>query len=120
MRLPGSICTTQPPFVVFRHPGYTTGDAIAAIREVAAATTLPHGFDIAFEDLSYDESRRGNEALFIFIIVIIFVYLVLAAQYESFLLPMAGNTISAGRGFWIVSHAQNDGPWPTMFMRRLV
>lgn len=68
--------------------GYTTGDAIAAIREVAA-TTLPRGYDIAFEDLSYDESRRGNEALFIFIIVIIFVYLVLAGQYESFLLPLA-------------------------------
>ncbi|MEQ9424153.1 MAG: efflux RND transporter permease subunit [Cyclobacteriaceae bacterium] len=68
--------------------GYTTGDAIAAIREVAA-TTLPRGYDIAFEDLSYDESRRGNEAVFIFIIVIIFVYLVLAAQYESFLLPLA-------------------------------
>lgn len=68
--------------------GYTTGDAIEAIREVAAAT-LPRGYDIAFEDLSYDESRRGNEALFIFIIVIIFVYLVLAGQYESFLLPLA-------------------------------
>ncbi|MEQ9467589.1 MAG: efflux RND transporter permease subunit [Ekhidna sp.] len=68
--------------------GYTTGDAIAAIREVAAST-LPRGYDIAFEDLSYDESRRGNEALFIFIIVIIFVYLVLAGQYESFLLPLA-------------------------------
>ncbi len=68
--------------------GYTTGDAIAAIREVAA-NTLPKGYDIAFEDLSYDESRRGNEALFIFVIVIIFVYLVLAGQYESFLLPLA-------------------------------
>ncbi|WP_421870555.1 efflux RND transporter permease subunit [Marinoscillum sp.] len=68
--------------------GYTTGDAIEAIREVAA-TTLPRGYDIAFEDLSYDQSRRGNEALYIFIIVIIFVYLVLAGQYESFLLPLA-------------------------------
>jgi len=69
-------------------PGFTTGDAIAAIREVAAAT-LPRGHDVAFEDLSYDESRRGNEALFIFVIVLVFVYLVLAAQYESFLLPLA-------------------------------
>ncbi|MEQ9007125.1 MAG: efflux RND transporter permease subunit, partial [Ekhidna sp.] len=68
--------------------GYTTGDAIEAIREVAA-NTLPRGYDIAWEDLSYDQSRRGNEALYIFIIVIIFVYLVLAAQYESFLLPLA-------------------------------
>lgn len=69
-------------------PGYTTGDAIAAIREVAAEN-LPHGYDIAFEDLSYDESRRGNEGIYIFAVVLIFVYLVLAAQYESFLLPLA-------------------------------
>lgn len=68
--------------------GHTTGDAIAAIQEVAGQT-LPRGYDIAWEDLSYDQARRGNEALFIFIIVLIFVYLVLAGQYESFLLPLA-------------------------------
>jgi len=68
--------------------GYTTGDAINAIREVAA-NTLPRGYDIAWEDLSFDQAKRGNEALFIFIIVIIFVYLVLAGQYESFILPLA-------------------------------
>lgn len=67
--------------------GYTTGDAIEAIQEVAAAN-LPRGYDIAWEDLSYDQARRGNEALYVFIIVLIFVYLVLAAQYESFLLPL--------------------------------
>lgn len=68
-------------------PGYTTGDAIGAIREVSR--NLPRGYDIAFEDLSYDESRRGSEAVYIFVIVLVFVYLVLAAQYESFLLPLA-------------------------------
>lgn len=68
--------------------GYTTGDAINAIREVAKET-LPNGYDIAWEGLSYDEADRGNEAVYIFIIVLIFVYLVLAAQYESFLLPLA-------------------------------
>lgn len=68
--------------------GYTTGDAIQAIREVARES-LPNGYDIAWEDLSYDESRRGNEAVYIFIVVLLFVYLVLAAQYESFLLPLA-------------------------------
>ena len=68
--------------------GYTTGDAIEAIKEVAAAE-LPQGYDIAWEGLSYDESRRGNEAINIFIIVLIFVYLVLASQYESFLIPLA-------------------------------
>lgn len=69
-------------------PGYTTGDAIDAIKEVAAQT-LPNGYDIAWEGLSYDEAHRGNEALYIFIIVLIFVYLVLASQYESFIIPFA-------------------------------
>ncbi len=68
--------------------GYTTADAIQAIREVAKEK-LPRGYDIAWEGLSYDEAQRGNEALYIFIVVLIFVYLVLAAQYESFILPLA-------------------------------
>ena len=68
--------------------GYTSGDAIAAIQEVAKET-LPRGYDIAWEGLSYDEAGRGNESIYIFTIVLIFVYLVLAAQYESFLLPLA-------------------------------
>jgi HAE1 family hydrophobic/amphiphilic exporter-1 len=67
--------------------GYTTAEAIDAIREVSKS--LPRGYDIAFEGLSYDESIRGNEALYVFIIVLAFVYLVLAAQYESFIIPLA-------------------------------
>jgi HAE1 family hydrophobic/amphiphilic exporter-1 len=67
--------------------GYTTGDAIEAVKEVAAKT-LPRGYDIAWEGLSFDEAARGNEALVIFAVVLIFVYLVLAAQYESFVLPL--------------------------------
>ncbi|RFC36589.1 MAG: hydrophobic/amphiphilic exporter-1, HAE1 family [Candidatus Nitrotoga sp. LAW] len=67
--------------------GYTTGAAIKAVEEVAKAT-LPQGFDVAWEGLSFDEALRGNEALVIFAIVIMFVYLVLAAQYESFVLPL--------------------------------
>jgi len=50
---------------------------------------LPRGYDIAWEGLSYDEAKRGNEALYIFIVVLIFIYLVLAAQYESFIIPLA-------------------------------
>ena len=69
-------------------PGYTTADAIQAIRETAKET-LPNGYDIAWEGLSYDEASRGNESLYIFIVVLVFVYLVLAAQYESFILPLA-------------------------------
>lgn len=68
--------------------GYSSGDAIEAIKEVAK-TTLPRGYDIAWEGISFDESKRGNEALYIFIVVIFFVYLILSAQYESFLLPFA-------------------------------
>lgn len=68
--------------------GYTTGDAITAIQEVAN-NVLPRGFDIAWEGLSYDEAQRGNESIYIFLVVVFFVYLVLAAQYESFVLPLA-------------------------------
>lgn len=66
--------------------GYSSGDAINAIKEVAAKS-LPRGYDIAWEGLSYDEARRGNEALYIFLVVLFFVYLILSAQYESFILP---------------------------------
>jgi HAE1 family hydrophobic/amphiphilic exporter-1 len=68
--------------------GYSSGEAIKAVQEVAAKT-LPHGFDIDWAALSYDETRRGNEAIYIFIIVLVFVYFVLAAQYESFIIPLS-------------------------------
>lgn len=67
--------------------GYTTAEAIQAVREVAKE--MPKGYDIAWEGLSYDESNRGNESIYIFGIVLAFVYLVLAAQYESFIIPLA-------------------------------
>ncbi|HEY8935548.1 MAG TPA: efflux RND transporter permease subunit [Cyclobacteriaceae bacterium] len=68
--------------------GYSSGEAIKAVQEVAAKT-LPRGYDIDWAALSYDEVRRGNEAVYIFLIVLAFVYLVLAAQYESFIIPLA-------------------------------
>jgi HAE1 family hydrophobic/amphiphilic exporter-1 len=68
--------------------GYSSGEAIKAIEEVAAKT-LPRGYGIDWEGLSKDEVGRGNEALYIFLVVLAFVYLILAAQYESFLLPLA-------------------------------
>lgn len=68
--------------------GYSSGDAIKAIQEVAKET-LPRGYDIAWEGLSFDEARRGNEAIYILFVVLFLVYLILAAQYESFLLPFA-------------------------------
>ncbi|HMB03299.1 MAG TPA: efflux RND transporter permease subunit [Isosphaeraceae bacterium] len=69
-------------------PGYSSGQAIDAIREVAAET-LPPGYGIGWEGLSYDEAGKGNLAVYIFLIVVVFVYLVLVGQYESFLLPLA-------------------------------
>lgn len=68
--------------------GYSSGQAITAIQEVAAQT-LPPGYGIGWEGLSYDESSKGNQAIVIFVVVVVFVYLVLVGQYESFLLPLA-------------------------------
>ena len=68
--------------------GYSTGQAIEAIKEVAEET-LPNGYGIGWQGLSYDEARKGNTAIYIFLIVVVFVYLVLVGQYESFLLPLA-------------------------------
>src|SRR5947209_16049844 len=68
--------------------GYSTGQAIEAIKEVGAQT-LPRGFDVGWSGLAYDEARKVNEAVYVFLIVVAFVYLVLVAQYESFILPLA-------------------------------
>jgi len=66
--------------------GYSSGEAIQAIQEVAEKT-LPRGFGIDWAGISKDEVGRGNEAAYIFLICLAFVYLILAAQYESFVLP---------------------------------
>ncbi len=68
--------------------GFSSGQAIKAIQEVAAET-LPRGYDIGWEGISYDEASKGNAAVYILGIVIVFVYLVLVGQYESFFLPLA-------------------------------
>ncbi|MGY4385297.1 HAE1 family hydrophobic/amphiphilic exporter-1 [Pedobacter sp. UYP24] len=68
--------------------GYSSGSAIEAVAEVAKKT-LPRGFGIDWAGISADEVSRGNEAIYIFLICLGFVYLILAAQYESFLLPFA-------------------------------
>jgi HAE1 family hydrophobic/amphiphilic exporter-1 len=68
--------------------GYSTGQAIKAVQEVADET-LPKGYGLDWAGISYDESRKGNEAVYIFLIVVSFVYLVLVGQYESFILPLA-------------------------------
>ncbi len=68
-------------------PGYSSGQAIAAIKDVAKEK-LPKGFDYDWAGSSRDQAESGNEAIFIFIICMLFVYLLLSAQYESFLLPL--------------------------------
>ena len=67
--------------------GYSSGQAIKAIQEVADKT-LPRGFGIDWAGISKDEVGRGNEAVYIFLICLGFVYLILSAQYESFILPL--------------------------------
>lgn len=67
--------------------GFSSGDAIAAVQEVAK-NKLPKGFDIDWAGITRDEVNAGNEAIYIFLICLAFVYLLLAAQYESFLLPL--------------------------------
>lgn len=67
--------------------GYSSGDAIAAVERVAKET-LPRGFDVEWSGMTREEILSGNQTIYIFLICLLFVYLLLAAQYESFLLPM--------------------------------
>jgi HAE1 family hydrophobic/amphiphilic exporter-1 len=68
--------------------GYSSGQAIQAVNEVAAET-LPRGYGLGWEGISWDESKKGNESIYIFLIVVAFVYLILVGQYESFVIPLA-------------------------------
>jgi HAE1 family hydrophobic/amphiphilic exporter-1 len=67
--------------------GFSSGDAIAAIEEVAKKN-LPKGFSYEYSGMTREEIESGNQIVFIFLICLLFVYLLLAAQYESFLLPL--------------------------------
>lgn len=69
-------------------PGYSSGDAIAAVEKIAAEK-LPRGYGIEWSGMTREQILSGNQAVFIFLICLVFVYLLLAAQYESFLLPLA-------------------------------
>ncbi len=67
--------------------GKSSGDAIKAV-EAAAKEVLPRGFDYEWSGMTREQILSGNQAIYIFIICLVFVYLILAAQYESFLLPL--------------------------------
>ena len=68
--------------------GYSTGDALKACQEVAAET-LPTGYGYEYSGLTRSEAESSNSTSLIFVLCFIFVYLILSAQYESYLLPFS-------------------------------
>jgi len=69
-------------------PGYSTGDAIRAIEETAKQV-LPRGYQYEWTGMTREEKNAGSQTTLIFLLSVIFVYFLLAAQYESYILPLA-------------------------------
>lgn len=69
------------------NPGYSSGDAIKAVEEVAK--TLPTNYTTAYSGLTREEVNAGNQTTTIFLLSLVFVYFLLAAQYESYLIPFS-------------------------------
>jgi HAE1 family hydrophobic/amphiphilic exporter-1 len=69
-------------------PGVSTGDALAAMEQLAERA-LPSGMSYEWTELAYQEKQTGGSAVFIFALSVLFAFLVLAAQYESWVLPLA-------------------------------
>jgi hydrophobe/amphiphile efflux-1 (HAE1) family protein len=69
-------------------PGYSQGQVIDALQKIAAET-LPDGFGYEWTTLAFQQIRAGSTALFAFALAVVFVFLVLAAQFESLTLPLA-------------------------------
>lgn len=69
-------------------PGYSSGQALKAVQEVAAAY-LPRGYAYEWSGLTREEQQAGSQTTWIFVMSLIFVYFLLAAQYESYILPLA-------------------------------
>ena len=78
-----SISVTGSP-----NAGYSSGDALKAVEE-EAAIHLPVGYGYEFSGLSREEMSSGSQTIFIFLLCVIFVYFLLSAQYESYILPLA-------------------------------
>ena len=68
--------------------GYSTGEAIKACQEVGA-DVLPTGYTFDYSGLTREESKASNSTAIIFLLCFMFIYLILSAQYESYLLPLA-------------------------------
>ena len=100
----GSVATLKDqsgPYRVVRHnlypaaelqgdhvPGFSSGQALSAMERLAAKH-LPEGFSYEWTELAYQEKTQGNTAAVVFALAVVFVYLLLAAQYESLLLPLS-------------------------------
>lgn len=67
-------------------PGFSSGQAIEAVERISAE--LPQGYAIEWSGMTREQKISGNQAAYIFLLCLVFVYLLLAAQYESFLLPL--------------------------------
>ena len=68
--------------------GYSTGEAIQAIHDIAA-DMLPAGYTYEFSGLTREEAKASNTTGIIFLLCFIFIYLILSAQYESYILPLS-------------------------------
>ena len=100
----GSVATLRNesgPYRVVRHnlypaaelqgdtkPGFSSGQALKAMEDLAAKT-LPTGFGFEWTELAYQQKTQGNTATIVFALAVVFVFLLLAAQYESLVLPFA-------------------------------
>jgi hydrophobe/amphiphile efflux-1 (HAE1) family protein len=100
----GSVATLRDesgPYRVVRHnlypaaelqgdtkPGFSSGQALKAMEDLAAKT-LPTGFGYEWTELAYQQKTQGNTASIVFALAVVFVFLLLAAQYESLVLPLA-------------------------------
>ncbi|WP_408889758.1 efflux RND transporter permease subunit [Myxococcus faecalis] len=93
-------------------PGVSTGQAVAAMERLAAET-LPAGMSFEWTDLTYQEKLAGKEGLFVFPLAILLAFLILAAQYNSWSLPLAVlltvplALLSAIAGVWLVGGDNN-------------
>ncbi|PZP44851.1 MAG: hydrophobe/amphiphile efflux-1 family RND transporter [Pseudopedobacter saltans] len=70
------------------NPGYSSGQAIEAVKEVAQ-DALPQGFSYEYSGITREEISGGSQTIYIFLLCVVFVYLLLSAQYESYILPLS-------------------------------
>jgi multidrug efflux pump len=93
-------------------PGFSSGQAQAAVERIAAET-LPPGFDFEWTDLTYQETLAGNSTLLVYPLALLLVFLVLAALYESLVLPVAilmivpMGLLAAMTGVWLTGGDNN-------------